>query len=53
MKVSKQADHYELIEMTEDDLRSLCALIDSSCLPEKRGWNHIKEQIKQELEKQK
>lgn len=53
MKIRKIIKHYSLINMTEDDLRSLCALIDSSCLPEKRGWNHIKEQIKQELEKQK
>ncbi len=37
--------------MCEDDLRSLHAMIKSACLPERREWNSVKQQIEKVLEK--
>ena len=51
MKIRKLIEHYSLIYMTEDDLRSLLRLINSDCLPERRDWNNIKQQIEKELTK--
>lgn len=40
---------YEIVDMTESDLRSLHAMIKSACLPERQTFNRVKEQIEKIL----
>lgn len=37
--------YYALIVMDKNDIRSLHAMIKSACLPQRREWNGIKQQI--------
>ncbi len=57
MKIEKFPSHYSPINtpeyaivMTKDDLRSLLRMINGACLPERRDWNNIKQQITKILE---
>lgn len=40
---------YELVNMSEEDLRSLHTMINGSCLPERQRWNSIKQSIEKLL----
>lgn len=47
--VKVMADGEYLIVMTKDDLRSLLTMIKGACLPERRTFNSLKEQIEKIL----
>jgi len=45
MTIFERDDGFVLAAMDENDLRSLHAMIKSACLPQRREWNGIKQQI--------
>jgi len=49
MTIFERDDGFVLAAMDESDLRSLLAMIKSACLPERREWNGIKQQIEKIL----
>lgn len=52
MKIRKLETHYTLIDMDDDDLRSLLSMIKSACLPDRGNWNNVKQQIEKLLDTQ-
>lgn len=41
--------NYAIDFMNESELRSLHAMIKSACLPERREWNRVKQQIEEKI----
>lgn len=50
MLITQENGEYSLFGMTEDELRSMLAMIKSACLEERRVFNRVKGQIEKILE---
>jgi hypothetical protein len=49
MKLQKENGRFTLF-MDESDLRSLITMIKGACLPERRHWNNVKQQIEKMID---